>query len=118
MSWDSFKIFFKPLTASSCWGCSLYSHNKTINKMFNFSIFKFQNYKFTRKDINFVYTKNNCIGPLFREGGDIGLFIKLVPKVFIFVYSTTLGTTLNFDWFVHLVECSNVSTTNSNIQKE
>ena len=37
----------------------------------------------------------------FREGGDIGLFITLVPKVlyniFLFVGLTTLG----LDWLVH-----------------
>ena len=40
-----------------------------------------------------------------KEGGDIGLFIALVPKVFynvfLFVSSTTLRTILNFDCLGH-----------------
>ena len=50
------------------------------------------------------------------------MFITLVPKFynngFLFVSLTTLGTSVNFDWFVHKVECSNVSTTVFNLQKE
>ena len=56
-----------------------------------------------------------------RERGDNGLFIMLVPKVFnnifLFVGSTTLGTLVDFDLSVHLVKCSNVSTTNFYPQK-
>ena len=33
-----------------------------------------------------------------REGGEIGMFITLVPSVFLFVGITTLGTLGNFDW--------------------
>ena len=43
-----------------------------------------------------------------RNGEDIWPFITIVP---IFFGLTTLGTILNFDWFLHYVECSNVSTT-------
>ena len=31
-----------------------------------------------------------------REGGDTGMFIALVPKVFLFVDLTTLGTFVEF----------------------
>ena len=36
-----------------------------------------------------------------REEWDSRLFITLVPKVFLFVGLTTLGTLVNFDWLVH-----------------
>ena len=36
-----------------------------------------------------------------REGGDIGLFLTLVPKVFLFVGLTTLGSFIEFDLLVH-----------------
>ena len=52
--------------------------------------------------------------PKTREGGDNGLFITLVLKVFnvfLFVGLTTLEFVLNFDWLVHLVKCPNVSAT-------
>ena len=39
------------------------------------------------------------------------LFISLLLKVFLFIGLPTLGTLVNFDWFIHLVDCSNVSTT-------
>ena len=55
------------------------------------------------------------------EGGDIGLFIALFPKVFINIFLliglATLGTLKNFDCLVNWVECSNVSTTNCNLHK-
>ena len=38
-----------------------------------------------------------------RKGRDIGLFITLVPKVFLFVGLTTLGVLLKLYWLVHLV---------------
>ena len=43
-----------------------------------------------------------------RERGDNGLFIILVPKVFLIVDLTII---VHFDWMVHLVECSILSTT-------
>ena len=54
-----------------------------------------------------------------REVGDIMLFITLVPSnfIFLFVGSTTLGTKVNFHWLDHSAECSNVLTTNCNLQK-
>ena len=56
-----------------------------------------------------------------REGGDIRLFITLVPKGFkTFSYSLDYHQwifLINFDWLVHLVECPNVSTTNCNLEK-
>ena len=59
-----------------------------------------------------------------KEGGsgDIGLFITLVPKFFKYRFlirwiKQPWGLLLNFDWFVHLVECPNVSTTNFNLHK-
>ena len=52
-----------------------------------------------------------------KEVGDIWLFTTLVPKVFIFVGSTTLWTFIDYDWLVHLVECPNVSTTYCNLHK-
>ena len=61
------------------------------------------------------------IDTCLREVGDIRLFVSLVQKfnvnVFLFVGSKTLGTTLNFDWLVHSVECPNDSTTNSKLEK-
>ena len=45
-----------------------------------------------------------------REGGDIGLFITLVPKFFIYPLAKEL--LLNCDWLIHEVECLNISTTN------
>ena len=56
-----------------------------------------------------------------RVRGDNGLVITLVPKVciiikvFFFVDLTILGTVVNFDWLVHLVDCSNVLTNNCNL---
>ena len=51
---------------------------------------------------------NKQVRAFSTEGGGIGLFITLVPKViknvFLFVVLTTLGTLLNFDSLVHLVE--------------
>ena len=54
----------------------------------------------------------NFLKLIFRKGGAIGLFISLVPKIL-----QPWGL-LNFDKLVHLVECPNVSTTNSNLQNE
>ena len=52
--------------------------------------------------IEYNYVK--CMSLKLREGGDNGLFITLVPKVyynvFLCVGITTLGT-LNFDWLIH-----------------
>ena len=52
------------------------------------------------------------------------LFITLIPKVlnnfFLFVGLTTLGTFYEFllwNWLIHKIECSNVSTNNCNLQK-
>ena len=42
---------------------------------------------------------------------------SFLTDVFLFVGSTTLGTLINFDWLVHLAECSNVSNTYFNLQK-
>ena len=56
-----------------------------------------------------------------KEGGDIGLFILLFPKVFhnvfLLVGLTILGTFMNFDWLVivHQVECPYFSTTYCNL---
>ena len=56
-----------------------------------------------------------------RERGDNWLIIsqstKFCNDVFLFVGFTTLGTLVNFNWLVQLVECSNVSTTNFNLEK-
>ena len=57
-----------------------------------------------------------------REGGDIGMFITLFPQGFIIKFSYALalqlwGLLMDFDWLVYLVEGSNVSTTNCNLQK-
>ena len=52
-----------------------------------------------------------------REGGDNGLFNTIIPIVFLFVGLTTFGTLGNFDWFIHQVECPNISTTNCNLHK-
>ena len=42
------------------------------------------------------------------EGGDIGLEITLVPKVFIlFVGLKTLGSLLNLDWLVEVFKILN-----------
>ncbi len=40
---------------------------------------------------------------------------SLYNEVFLFVGLRTLGTLVNFDWFVSSVECSEVSTTNFNL---
>ena len=53
-------------------------------------------------------------GRKIREGGDIGLFITLVPKVFLLVGLTTLGTIIEL---FHKVECLNVLTNNCKLQK-
>ena len=50
------------------------------------------------------------------EGGDIGLFITLVPKVFLIHWLINIGD-FYLDWLVHLVECSNVSTSNCNVRR-
>ena len=57
------------------------------------------------------------------EGGDIWLFITLVPKF----YNKSIRFTdsvaqqiwrllVNFDWLLNLVQCSNISNTNCNLQ--
>ena len=52
-----------------------------------------------------------------REGGDIWVFITLVPKVFLQdCITTTLGTLVNFDWLVILVECPNILTNKCNLR--
>ena len=38
-------------------------------------------------------------------------------NVFLFIDLTTLGTLMNFNWLIHSDECSNISTTNFNLQK-
>ena len=43
---------------------------------------------------------------------------KIFYNISLSVGLTTLGTLVNFDWLIHLVECSNVSTTYFNLQKE
>ena len=48
--------------------------------------------------------------PPGREGGDIGLFISLLPKVLYQLW----GLILNFDWWVHYVEGPKVANTNHN----
>ena len=55
------------------------------------------------------------------KGGDIELFITIVPKVLKITFSYSLaeqpwGLLLNLDCLVGLVECPNVSTTNCNLQ--
>ena len=57
--------------------------------------------KFTNPLIAITNIWENFVKPLFiREGGDIGLFITLVPKVlnyfFLFVVSTILWTLIGF----------------------
>ena len=42
---------------------------------------------------------------------------KPYKNVFLLIGLTTLGPFIEFDWLVHLVECTNVSTTNFNLQK-
>ena len=59
----------------------------------------------------------HCKGYRIREGGDIGLFIPLVPQHFLIRWFNNFRTELNFDLCVHLVECPKVSTTNCNLQK-
>ena len=46
-----------------------------------------------------------------REGGDIGLFITLVPSL------RTLGTYLDFDRLIQKGECPSVLITNCNLRK-
>ena len=45
-----------------------------------------------------------------------GLFIHILT--FLFVGLTTIGTLMNFYWSVNIIECLNVSTTISNLQKK
>ena len=54
---------------------------------------------------------------MWGEGGDIGLFIILVPKVFKESFLIRWGLLMNFDWLVYSVDCLNISTTNCNLQK-
>ena len=61
--------------------------------------------------------KSHDISPLPEREGTINWVLTLVPKVLLFVYFTTLGTSVSFDYLVNKVECSNVSTTNTNVQK-
>ena len=53
-----------------------------------------------------MYTNSYTKASIISEWGDIGLFVKLLPKifnpVFLFVNLTTLGTFINFDWLVHV----------------
>ena len=42
------------------------------------------------------------------EGGDIGLFIALVPKVFLIVGLITLGTLIDFNWLVNKINVQTV----------
>ena len=43
--------------------------------------------------------------------------LKFYINILLFVGSTTLGTKVNFHWLDHSAECSNVLTTNCNLQK-
>ena len=57
-----------------------------------------------------------------REEEDIGLFITLVPKVLwyrflLFIAYQQWRFLLNFDWFVQLAECPNVSSPYCNLQR-
>ena len=48
-----------------------------------------------------------------RDGGDNGLFITQVTKVlyrFNVSWLKTFGTSMNFDWLVYFIECTNDST--------
>ena len=40
---------------------------------------------------------------------------SIIIEVFFFVDLTILGTVVNFDWLVHLVDCLNVLTNNCNL---
>ena len=57
-----------------------------------------------------------------KERGQLAVFYtspkSFIITFFLFVGVTTFGTSVNFDCFVHKVECSNVLTTNFNLQKE
>ena len=59
--------------------------------------------------------------PSQRERENNGFFITQCPKfynnIFLFVWLTSLETLVNFDWLIHLVECSNVSTINFDLQR-
>ncbi len=60
-----------------------------------------------------------CVIPC-REGGDLGLFITLVPKVITFSYSFLYqlwGLIFNFDWLVNKVEYPNFTTINCNLKR-
>ena len=56
-----------------------------------------------------------------RERGQWAVYYtspqSFINNVFLFVGLTTLRTLVNFDWFVHSIEYSYVSTTNYNLQK-
>ena len=68
----------------------------------------------------FLFIYVHCTFHAEREGGQWAVFCtspqSFIDKVFLFVGLTTLGTLVNFYWLVHSVDCSNVSTTNLNLQ--
>ena len=52
-----------------------------------------------------------------KEGGDIGLSPKFFITFSYMLANQLRGLTFISDWFVYLVECPTVSTTNCNLQK-
>ena len=72
------------------------------------------------KEINIsqgVNNKNNTKAELLPVQGQLYLSPKFCNNVLFLDNFTTLGTSMNFYWLDHWVECLNVSISNCNLQK-